>query len=281
MAVLERRDKDFVSVFTCSSWQMVQHFAVATHRAAGLSWSPDDRSICVWDSTLDYLVAVYAPNGHELGQYSAYKDGLGIKSISWSPCSQLLAVGSYDETVRLLNHATWKHVAEFKHSSTVTNPHVVVYNQVDPATAKDQPGQYEIRPVPFSVPSLRLDPEKPNPRLGVGIVGFSPCSEYLATRNDNMTCTVWIWSVTKLRLVAVLHHTSAVRNVAWHPTQTALAICAGSGRLSFWTPAGCSCVAVPTREPFDVKTLRWANDGASILLLDKAQYCICYAADHF
>lgn len=42
--------------------------------------------------------------------------------MSWSPCGQFLAVGSYDQMLRVLNHLTWKTFAEFMHLSNVRGP---------------------------------------------------------------------------------------------------------------------------------------------------------------
>lgn len=67
-------------------------------------------------------VLIYSPDGRCLLKYQAYESGLGVKSISWSPCGQFLAVGSYDQTLRVLNHLTWKTFAEFMHLSTVRGP---------------------------------------------------------------------------------------------------------------------------------------------------------------
>lgn len=42
--------------------------------------------------------------------------------MSWSPCGQFLAVGSYDQMLRVLNHLTWKTFAELMHPYTVRGP---------------------------------------------------------------------------------------------------------------------------------------------------------------
>lgn len=42
--------------------------------------------------------------------------------MSWSPCGQYLAVGSYDQMLRVLNHLTWKKFAEFMHPYAVRGP---------------------------------------------------------------------------------------------------------------------------------------------------------------
>ena len=41
----------------------------------------------------------------------------------------------------------------------------------------------EVQSVPFQLPSVKPDPEKPNPKLGVGQVAFSNDNRFLATKN--------------------------------------------------------------------------------------------------
>lgn len=67
-------------------------------------------------------VLIYSPDGRCLFKYQAYESGLGVKSVSWSPCGQFLAVGSYDQMLRILNHLTWKTFAEFMHGPSIRSP---------------------------------------------------------------------------------------------------------------------------------------------------------------
>lgn len=67
-------------------------------------------------------VLIYSPDGRCLFKYQAYESGLGVKTVSWSPCGQYLVVGSYDQMLRAFNHLTWKNFAEFMHAPTLRNP---------------------------------------------------------------------------------------------------------------------------------------------------------------
>ncbi len=55
--------------------------------------------MCVYVYSPQYKVLLYSLDGRLLSTYSAYEWSLGVKSVTWSPSSQFLAVGSYDEKV--------------------------------------------------------------------------------------------------------------------------------------------------------------------------------------
>lgn len=63
-------------------------------------------------------VIIYQADGIKIAQYKAYSDALGVKSVQWSPNGQFLAVGSFDQKVRVFNYLTWRLLAEFDHLSS-------------------------------------------------------------------------------------------------------------------------------------------------------------------
>jgi hypothetical protein len=63
---------------------------------------------------------VYCPAQGLMSKYSAYEYALGIKSFKFSENSIYLAVGSYDEKVRIFNTLTWKMIVEFEHKNSLT-----------------------------------------------------------------------------------------------------------------------------------------------------------------
>ncbi|EGD72033.1 hypothetical protein PTSG_00050 [Salpingoeca rosetta] len=284
MAVLERSEgRDFVSIITCESWQVVRRFQTETSDATDLTWSPDDHHLCIWDSPLTYTACVYSISGKLLRTFSAYSDALGIKSVAWAPSSQLLAIGSYDQKVRLLNNVIWSEIIDFKHTQTVTSTaNRVVYAEIGApaaeAAAKDiahASSQYELISGSYKFNALKLDSEKPNPRLGVGWMAFSSDSRFLASRNDNMPNTLFIWTVAKLRLTAALHQLAAIRCAAWHPTRPLLALCCGQGQVYFWSTAGALALRIPAKGTFAASFLSWSPEGNTLLISGSKGFVMC------
>ncbi|XP_065061599.1 WD repeat-containing protein WRAP73-like [Rhopilema esculentum] len=290
MALAERRNcKDFISIFSCGTWQLVKHFEADTNDLTDLAWSPDGRILAVWESCLEYNMLLYAMNGRIISSYSAYDFALGIKAVTWSPSSQFLVIASYDQSIRVLNNITWTAVTEFKHSSSIGDQNAVIYKEVQMKQVKlpweaqakgplSSPSQYQIQQLPFSVPTVRADPEKANPKIGVGKVVFSHDNRYIASRNDNMPTVVWIWDVKKLSLSTVLVQSQNIQSMEWDPKETRLAICCGTNKLYMWSPAGCLSVDVPMEETFNITGLRWHKDGRELLLLSKNSFCMCSLA---
>lgn len=296
MALAERRDcKDFVSLFDCEQWQLVRNFPVKTTDLVGLRWSPDGKVLCIWDSSLNYNIVIYNTKGVCLASYSAYENALGIKCVQWSPTGQFIAVGSFDQKVRILNHVTWKPVIDLTHQSTISKESsIIVYKEMENkfsiergtssitnAVASLFPSQskFETQSLPFTVPSVKPDPEKPNPKLGIGSIKFSSDGAFIATKNDNVPNTVWVWSIVQLKLVVVLVQCSPVCDFEWDPLLSRLAICTASTKLYLWSPAGCVSVTVPIDTPFAIQRLVWHPDGLSMALVGSSHFCVCYLHD--
>ncbi|CAA2997769.1 WD repeat-containing WRAP73 [Olea europaea subsp. europaea] len=295
-AICTRRDcKDYVNLLSCHTWEIMGVFAVDTLDLADIQWSPDDSAIVIWDSPLEYKVLIYSPDGRCLSKYQAYECGLGVKSVSWSPCSQFLAVGSYDQMIRVLNHLTWKVFAEFTHLSTVRGPcGAAIFKEVDEPLQLDMSElslnddfaqrradsvsetqiqvRYDVMEVPITLPSLKPPADKPNPKQGIGLMSWSSDSQYICTRNDNMPTVLWIWEVHHLELAAILIQKDPIRAVAWDPKYPRLLLCTGSNHSYMWTPSGAYCINIPFPQ-FSVIDLKWNLDGSCLLLKDKELFC--------
>src|SRR5689334_15572980 len=95
--------------------------------------------------------------------------------------------------------------------------------------------RYLVCPLPVDVTSIAPPTNKPNPKLGISTLAWSPDSMLLASVNENMPHAVWVWDVEGATLAAVLLHLSAVRSIAWSPGAPSLAVTTGCGRVYMWT----------------------------------------------
>ncbi|XP_026577859.1 WD repeat-containing protein WRAP73 [Pseudonaja textilis] len=295
LALVERRDcKDYVSLFVCSDWQLLRHFEIDTQDAAGIDWAPNGCVLAVWDSCLEYKVLLFSLDGRLLSTYSAYEWSLGVKSLTWSPSSQFLAIGSYDGKVRILNHVTWAKIAEFDHPVNVADPKTVVYKEVEKTPAVDlekltfppskrmanalfsRKTKYEVVQAPVPLHHVKPPTDRANPRIGVATLAFSSDNSFLATKNDNLPNTVWIWDVQKMKLYGVLEHLGPVQDFHWDPKQPRLALCTGNTKVYLWSAAGCASVQIPMEGDFKVTSLCWHPSEDSLVLLSKDNFCLCY-----
>ncbi|CAM9096354.1 unnamed protein product [Chrysoparadoxa australica] len=304
MAVASRRDvRDYVGLYNTTNWEVLNEFSTATLDLASIQWAPDGTSLLVQDSCLEYAVLFYSAEGTLLRRYQAYEHALGVKTAAFSPeRGGMLAVGSYDEMVRLLAPGNWRPVAELNHvhpkqqpGSAIRGKGVETFREVVAGEEELEPEHFTlevsmrkmreraargsskrfgevsyITALPNTLPSERPDPNKANPKLGVGLISWSHDGKYLATRNDNMPRVLWIWSAEFLSLVAILQQRDPIRSAKWSPLEATIAICTGSRRVYFWNTGGPSWVDLPTEsEGFDIRYVRWHPDGERLLLLTK------------
>jgi len=103
---------DIVSVHCHTTYRTVAKFTLPTMDAQGLKWSPCGRWIAVWDSASSgYKVLIYTADGHLFRTREKPCEGLGIKTVEWSPASEFLVVGSYDGKISFLSTYTFSPVS--------------------------------------------------------------------------------------------------------------------------------------------------------------------------
>lgn len=126
MALAERKEcKDFIGLYYIADWTLVSHFSVESYDLQDILFTKDDGEIIVYDSPLECKFFVYSPTGNLISSYQAYDIGLGIKNCLLSTNGHYLAVGYYDQSVRIFSQLTWKYITEFQHKTVINDQGVV------------------------------------------------------------------------------------------------------------------------------------------------------------
>ncbi|ORX48249.1 WD40 repeat-like protein [Hesseltinella vesiculosa] len=281
ITVLQIKDaKDHLLILDATSFRLLVEFDLDTADATHVSWSPDSQFIVTFDNSIQYKVLVYDLRGQLVWTYSAYEEGLGMKSLAWY--GHWLALGSYDGKVRMIHSGSWSLSATFHHPASIKDvTSSAVYEEyVLPNQIKRSLETYvdyrQVSRRPLQLPILRPEYHQPNPKIGIGHCSFSCQGNFLATVNDAMPNVVWIWDLEQGTKSAI-SHLHPVNQIAWNPAQTVLAIVSGEDHLYFIYPgASDDWIAHPIRlapGQVSIRQVHWSPDGKHLLALDPKLYC--------
>jgi WD40 repeat protein len=144
-AILERNEfKDKITLYETESWTSFLSFPIETEDCQIIKFSPNNELIACVDSYLDYAILIYTSDGRKVMRYSAYEYALGIRTIAWSPSSTFLAIGSYDEVLRVFNVRNWKLLAEFAHREKIKKKTTALYVETALLPSEEETEQEEL-----------------------------------------------------------------------------------------------------------------------------------------
>nr|CAG8437462.1 5836_t:CDS:10 [Entrophospora candida] len=250
-ALIERREgRDYIGIYNCEkSWLLTKLFPVETSELENLAWSPDGKFIAAWDKIINYKVLIYTPNGKLHQSFSAYDIGLGVKTVTWSPTCQFLAIGSYDEKIRLLSYYTWKEAKELYHNDPDDIQELVIWRETCELDVKlgKTVVKYETIEESIELEQVLSDPKQPNPKLGIGLCKFNSEGNLLASQNDNMPKCLWVWDLSLMKPIAFIIQDSSIRQFFWHPSEpNKLVICCGNNYVYFWSGNSTDIIGMPS-----------------------------------
>ncbi len=128
----------------------------------------------------------------------------------------------------------------------------------------------KLQELPVKLKTRKVEPDKPNPAIGVSIAAWSFDSKLLATRDDNMNHCLWIWDMSSLELSNLLVHYNAIKSVSWSPKSPHLAFCTGTPQIFLWSREGASVCTIPIEsKDFAVQRVEWNPTGRSLIVADK------------
>ncbi|KAK5164552.1 uncharacterized protein LTR77_009758 [Saxophila tyrrhenica] len=238
--------EDVLNLYLPATQKLVGAVKLPTVDAQSIAWSPNGRWIGVLDvGTASRGVHFLTPDGNLYRSYPAAKEsetlGLGIKAIVWAQNSQLVALTRFDGSIVLLNTRTFAPRAVIEHTTTIdqrantsSELQAPIWEETVPASGERS---YAVVPQPFSPPLSRTKTTTEPAELGIAEATFSCDGSWLATRDERMLNTVWIWNMATLNAHAVLVQHSNVRKLHWHPTRPdELLLDCGEGIAHFFSP---------------------------------------------
>lgn len=84
----------------------------------GIRFVDHDTHLCVWDSQTSLRLHFYSVFHEELSaivEPEGYEDRLGLKIVSYSPFSDLVALGTFDDKIFFTNCHSWAELVIYQH----------------------------------------------------------------------------------------------------------------------------------------------------------------------
>ncbi|GAA5953579.1 hypothetical protein JCM8115_004097 [Rhodotorula mucilaginosa] len=130
--------------------------------------------------------------------------GLGIRTVEWHPSGEYLAVAGWDGKVRILTRFGWIAVAELSlptpSSGGAKLAHPITVWREPPQWVEKTRGRgilaFESPTLPCALPTpLPLDLTRPNPRMGIERIVWSPSGRWCAVTNAGYPTLLAIYSI--------------------------------------------------------------------------------------
>ncbi|KAK4575084.1 hypothetical protein LTR86_000936 [Recurvomyces mirabilis] len=281
--------EDVLTIHFVEDGKSTSRVSLPTVDAQSLCWSPDGRWLAVVDTpTAASTIHFCTPDGHLYRSYppksSSDANGLGVKVLEWAGDSSTVALAGHDGGVVLLNTRSFTTFASLEHSTTIdqsglpqTKQAPIWQEHVSAASERT----YSLATQPVSPPLSRGKPSTESDELGVAELCFSSNGEYLATRDERMLSTVWIWSKQTLSAHTVIMQHANVRKMLWHPSRPDLLMLDCGESVAYLLAVGSSSPPMPVMVPLPgTPILAWLETAVdaspAILALTKTSFRVIF-----
>jgi len=230
--------QDIITLHASNSYAVLKSYILPTSDAQGLKWSPNGRWLAVWDTPANGIkIHIYTADGNLYRTYVGgdHVDelvGLGVKSIEWSSDGEYLVVAGHEKDIVLLSTRTVSVLGLLRRAEICSNlnqfcvavrltykstlrPDSVCIWQEQPTLSTSR--SYATATKPIILSTAHAPAPENRPSFGASIMTFNSGSSLLATKDDNMPTTVWIWDLALMKLRVAIIQNSVVKRLSWHP----------------------------------------------------------------
>ncbi len=270
-----------IAIYDCSDWEEVNRMATRCSEVAGVAWEPTKGGrLAVWNGALESVFQIFTSGGTLIMDHSDETSGMGVRTLRWSPCGQLLLVAMHGERrLRIFNAVNCTYFSALEHGDVVSGDDMVtsecaVFEETD-VPAEDIDGKiiqewlntrdavYESvtsRPYRLAHTQIVATSKKRTSSSssssssicgpGISEILFSPSGRHVATLDESCPAVVWVWDLQELRLCAALSHSHPVTGLSWEPGvgKTRLAMLTGGSptpKVFLWSLLGAVVLRIP------------------------------------
>ncbi|KAF8585584.1 YVTN repeat-like/Quino protein amine dehydrogenase [Ramaria rubella] len=299
LIVAERhKSKDALGIYdTAESYKLARHVPLPSTSLSSLALSPTGDHLAFWEGPLEYKLYIMTLAGCLLTTFTPERDpALGIRTVAWHPSGSFIAVGGHDDKIHILSALSWTCVKTLELHTRIPAGTRVWRESADwlEQTHGYAFQSYDRVQTATSIPLVRTNPEKPDPKSGAIQLEWNVDGSFLMVRFENAPTALHIYDFPKPpepfnpQLRSVLLHNHTILRVQWNPVCAgSLLLCCGTGAVYTWTsewehaehtcPEIAECIGVPT-EKFKVRNAKWSPDGKGLILLDQSAFCCAFEA---
>ena len=265
---LKESTQDEVGIYFLGNWSSIGKFATKTQDLQDVKWTFDNSSIIVIDSPLVCRLLVYTPLGDLLWQIEPYQYKLGIRNLFLSPNGKFISLGCYDQSVKVYNNISYTLITNFDHTSKTEcfNNNKVNYFKEEGIEGFGGKSKYITVNPPVEVTNKMPHTTDVRPKMGIRKVEYSYDSAFMATKNDNMPNTLFIWEMMGMNLHTVIIQLREITDFKWSPNYHILFILSGCSNLYYFTLDSIYVAELPVT--FTANEVIWNKNGRKFILKD-------------
>lgn len=257
--------KDILEIIDSQSYRRKMSFVLSTLDCRSLQWTSDSRIVYIIDSISHHLLQIVNIQTQDIFDHSAYDGFLGITVARASGNSKIIAVGGFDNYIRLLlkNDKKWTVLTELLHETSFQNQQsATIYIENGSQFDLGDPAQLKL---------------KDSGEKGIKDLKWAPGDKYLASISSQTPSALFIWNEETISLAFVIIFLSPIVKFEWSSKEESLLITTGSGFITLWSPSK-DPVMIHSTDLMRVQDFIWGSNGQTFAVIDRQDGTLAIAA---